>query len=93
MTIFTDHIGNTTKTICTTKGKLWAILLNTANASAQTITLYDNSAASGTVLAVFSICYWTSPTLIEFPKDFPLTFEIGLTVVATNCYVNVFAST
>ena len=70
----------TTKTLHTGSGKILAIIATNTSSTPASLTLYDNTAASGTVLAVFSISYLT-PLIIILPQNTPITFTTGLTAV------------
>lgn len=69
-----------TTTIKTGAGILGAILVNKA-VSASTITIYDNTAASGTVLAM--ITHPVSLFASQYYLPFLCKFSTGLTVVTT----------
>jgi len=72
-------------------GKLVALLLSTSAANAL-LTIYDNTAASGTVLLNVSINAYESPVYIRFPDDVPLTFTTGLYLsIPANTYAHVWA--
>ena len=68
--------GNTTKTCRTGGGMLYSVTINTRGAGLSTATLYDNTAGSGTVIAVIdmSVCVCTLTYLVRLTN--------GLTVVA-----------
>jgi hypothetical protein len=62
----------------TGRGKLVALLLTTASTGAVSIVIYDNTAASGTILMTIVLNPGESPTFLRFPDDIPLTFTTGL---------------
>lgn len=64
-----------TTTIKSGAGILHTVCVNTP-AATETITIYDNTAASGTVLAVATLFASTNPCF-----TYDLTFATGLTVV------------
>lgn len=64
---------NTTTTIKTGRGKLHTITLGETAAGA--ITVYDNTAGSGTVIAVLKA------SIAEQTFTFDLCFDVGLTIV------------
>lgn len=66
---------NTTTTIRTGSGVLHAISINTKGATANTATVYDNSAGSGTVIAVIDT---TAQVQTLF---YDIAFNTGLTIV------------
>lgn len=86
------YAGQETKIIHSGDGALLAIIISHAEATTQTVTLYDGINVSSTVLATFQVAPDRSPAYVEFPDDFPLRFTDGLTVEAGNCYVNVLAT-
>jgi hypothetical protein len=81
---------NTTKTIHSKAGKLRAIIL-TADAQPGTVTFYDNTGGSGTVLLVLDVYSTTPiPRIIDFNLLTPLVFVTGLTIVTSansRCFV------
>lgn len=66
---------NATTTVKTGQGMLHSITINTKGASANVATVYDNTAGSGTVLAVIDT---TSGVQTLF---YDVVFQTGLTVV------------
>ncbi|MCZ7568971.1 MAG: hypothetical protein M5U01_10345 [Ardenticatenaceae bacterium] len=79
-------------TIHTGRGALLALLASHGQAAAQTLTLYDSGAASGTILARVTVAPEASPAVILFPDGFPLRFATGLAVDPGGCDVSVIAS-
>ena len=67
---------NTTTVVKSGAGRLYGISVNTT--AAGTITVYDNTAASGTKLAVLKSSV-AEGMYLQFPEGF--TFQTGLTVV------------
>ena len=67
-------------TIAPSPGKLWGFIVSSTNATGATIILYDNTAASGTVLMQIIITANNSPYAVNFPDYRPLKFSTGLTV-------------
>lgn len=65
-------------------GTLRAVIINTGRAT-STMTLYDNTAASGTIIAVIN-------TATQLSFDYDLDFYIGLTVVTSGIYGNATVS-
>ena len=63
----------TTTTVATGRGMLHAI--NITETAAGAITVYDNTAASGTILAVFKASIAENSFVLD------LTFSTGLTIV------------
>lgn len=80
---------NTTKTLHSKAGKIHAILITGDNSG--TVTLYDNTGGSGTILLVLDfVIYYSNPTLIQFDRIMPLLFTTGLTVVTSanvRCFI------
>ncbi len=70
------HItSNTTTTPKTSSGLLHAISINTKGASANVATVYDNTAGSGTVIAVIDTTAQVSTLFYD------VVFNTGLTIV------------
>ncbi|MEA3438860.1 MAG: hypothetical protein U9R58_01100 [Chloroflexota bacterium] len=82
----TSHITSNTN-IHTGAGSVISLIISHSEAAAQTITLYDNTIASGTVLAAFKVAPEASPKQITFPVPYYLRFSTGLTVEPGNCTV------
>jgi hypothetical protein len=74
----TTYAADSGALIHTGPGKLVALLLTTADTSAVSIVIYDNTAASGTVLMTIVLHPEQSPTFLRFPDDIPTTFATGL---------------
>src|SRR3569623_440263 len=72
---YTNLAANATTTIRTGPGILHAININTKGASANVITVYDNTAASGTKIATID------STVTYGSLLFDLTFSTGLTII------------
>jgi hypothetical protein len=79
---------NTTKTLHSKAGKIHSILLT--GSGTGTLTLYDNTSATGTVLFIFD--YTAGPLRFEFDRQMPLAFATGLTAV-TSANVRAFIIT
>jgi hypothetical protein len=77
---------NTTKTVHSKAGKLRLVIV-TADAQPGTITFYDNTGGSGTILLVLDVVSTTPiPQVIDFNLLTPLVFTTGLTIVTSaNC--------
>lgn len=65
---------NQTLVIKQVPGVLGHVVINTKGASANVLTLYDNTAASGTVIAVID-------TTDSTPREYNLSLQKGLTAV------------
>ena len=79
--MFTNIISNTTTTPKKGAGYFKRLMINTLIASA-TITIYDNTAASGTKIATItlpSVITGDAPTFL----DFDVGFATGLTIVTS----------
>lgn len=70
--------ANGTTTLKSAAGWLHSIAINTKGATGNTLTVYDNTAASGTKLATIDTTSQIQSLL------FDLTFNTGLTVVLAN---------
>ena len=78
--------------ILTGKGLLHGLHISHAEVTAQKVTLYDNTAASGTVIITLQIAPEQSPTFIMFPRRYSIPFTTGLSAIYTNCELNVWAT-
>ena len=80
--LFRNIAGAATTVVSPKAGRLHGIVINQAIATGV-ITIYDNTAASGTIIATI-----TNPaTLLETSADFDyfsLQFSIGLTIVTSS---------
>jgi hypothetical protein len=74
-------------TVHTGAGLLLALLISHSQATVQTVTLYDNTAASGTVLLAVDVEPTRSPIYLRFPRNLAPAFSTGLHVVPGNCKV------
>jgi len=77
-------------TVHTDAGILLGLLISHAEAAAQTVTLYDNTAASGTVLLAVTVAPEASPVHLVFPRDLAPAFTTGLHVVPGACKVAIW---
>jgi hypothetical protein len=79
---FLDSAASTT--LHTGAGKIRAIMITCSSTTPASLTLYDNTAASGNVLLIASVSTY-SPFILVLPKNYPLIFDTGLHgVCATN---------
>lgn len=77
-----QHISTgTTTTVKSTSGVLHTLAINTCVASA-TVTIYDNTAASGTIIGVLT-CPSTITGITPETTLFDLRFATGLTIVTS----------
>jgi hypothetical protein len=74
-------------------GKLLAVLLSHAEASPQTVTFYDDTAApsAGNELLVVHVAPEQCPCYLAFPRDLPLQFSTGLALDPGTCDVHLWA--
>lgn len=77
-------------TVHTGAGILLGLLISHAQSTTQTVTLYDNTSASGTVLLAVDVAPEASPAHLVFPRDNAPDFATGLHVVPGNCKVAVW---
>ena len=68
--------ANGTTTILAEPGKLGKVVINKVGATANTLTLYDNTAASGTVIATIDTTIAAAPT-----REYHCRCAVGLTAV------------
>lgn len=74
--------NTSSKVLHTGPGKIRAIIATPSTANAETLTLYDNTAASGNILIKIN-CSYRLPTIIILPQNFPMVFSTGLTAVTS----------
>lgn len=72
--------GQATTTVKSGAGTLYAILLNSAATATNTTTIYDNTAASGTVIGRPAATTATVPTTLNYGAT-GLAFATGLTII------------
>lgn len=72
---YTHLNANGTTSIKSGPGTLAALSINTKGGSSNTITIYDNTTGSGTIIAVID----STSSLYTFP--FYVNFSTGLTIV------------
>lgn len=77
--------------IHTGSGVLRGFLISHSEASADTVTFYDNTAASGDVLLIVKVAPERSPLYIRFPRDDAVAFSTGLSVDVGNCDICVWS--
>ena len=77
--------SNTSKQLHSGAGKIRAIIVTGSSTTPASLTLYDNTAASGNILLVISASAYDS-VVVVLPQNYPLIFNTGLYgVTATNC--------
>lgn len=69
--------GQATTTVKSGAGNLHSLVLNSAATATNTTTIYDNTAASGTVIAIPAVTTATIPVSLIFD----IAFATGLTVI------------
>jgi hypothetical protein len=82
----TTNVTSNTK-VHTGEGSVISLIINHSEATAQTVTLYDNIIGSGTILSSFKVAPEASPAQIVFPSPYLLRFSTGLYIVPGNCSV------
>ncbi len=83
------RVSGSAVTLHTGKGWLLAVLVSHGQAAAQTVTFYDNTAASGAVILTLTLPANPAPCYVEFLA--PIAFSQGLTVAPAGADVNVWA--
>ncbi len=73
--------GQATTVVKSGAGTLYAIILNSAATATNTTTIYDNTAASGTVIGRPAVTTATVPTTLNYGSDVGLAFGTGLTII------------
>lgn len=86
------YIAASTPTLIHTgAGWLSGWVASHAQATAQTVTIYDNTAAAGTPVAVVHVAPEASPAALMLTPGQAIAFGIGLYVVPGGCDVGVWA--
>jgi hypothetical protein len=83
--------GMAASTVHSAAGRLLAILVSHAQATVQTVTIYDNTAASGTVIMKLSVDPARCPYYVQFPRNAGIPFGTGLHVVNGWCDMNIWS--
>jgi hypothetical protein len=83
--------GGSTATLHSAAGRLLAFLIAHTQTSIQTVTFYDNTAASGTKILVVDVSRNETPAYIVFERDAGIAFSTGLHVDQGNCNVAVWS--
>ena len=78
-------------TVHSAAGRLLAILVSHAQAAVQTVTIYDNTAASGTVIMKLNVDPGQCPYYVEFPRNAGIAFSTGMHVVNGWCDINLWS--
>ena len=78
-------------TLHTTAGRLLGIFISHAQGTVQTVTFYDNTAASGTVIMKLNIDPTRVPYFVMFDRDAGIPFSTGLHIVNNWCNMNVWS--
>ena len=82
--------GGSSATLHSAAGRLLAFLISHAQTSIQTVTFYDNTAASGTVILTVDVSHNETPRYLAFPRNAGIEFTTGLHVAQGNCDVAVW---
>ena len=78
-------------TVHSAAGRLLGIFISHAQAGVQTVTFYDNTAASGTVIMKLNVDPTRCPYYVQFPRNAGIAFNTGLHVVNGWCNMNVWS--
>ncbi len=81
----------TTANVVTGAGYVRGLMVSHNQVTAQTVTLYDNTAASGTILMQFYLAPECCPFFVLWPISEAPHFTTGLSYVATNCEISLWA--
>ena len=84
------RVSGLVSTVHTGNGRLLGYMISHNEVGNQDVTFYDNTTATGTVLAKVIVAPDQSPFFVRF--DEPQTFTTALTVHPGNCEVAVWAS-
>ena len=90
----TQQVNTTSSLLVSGRGILQGLIACVSAASSQaTLTLYDNTSASGTVLFQIELYSSAEPFMIFFPDRFAPRFETGLYLsLDSNLVVNIWFS-
>ena len=83
--------GGSSATVHSAAGRLLAFLVSHAQGTVQTVTFYDNTAASGIVILAVNVDPTESPAFIAFDRNAGIEFSTGLHVAQGNCDVAVWS--
>jgi len=83
------RVSGAAATVHEGSGWLLALLVNHGQGTAQTVTLYDNTADAGPVLLTLTLPANAQPVYLEFLH--PIPFSTGLRVAPASADVNVWA--
>jgi hypothetical protein len=72
-------------------GLLLGFLVSHAQATAQTLTFYDNTLAAGAILLVVHLAPEQSPAHVRLGRENAVKFSVGLSYDAPNCELAVWA--
>ena len=79
-TTYNQYCPASTGTLLRTgAGEVHALIFTCANTTAESVTIYNNTAGSGNILIKFNL-EQRSPIVIFFPPHMPLQFTTGLYV-------------
>ncbi len=81
-----SHIATATTTVVkAAPGAFFGLMVNGTPAASETVTVYDNTAASGAVVAIISLATTTvAPGFIPFgPHGVGVSLKTGLTIVTS----------
>jgi hypothetical protein len=89
----TNYFGKryTAAPFITGAGLLHGFLVSTNQMAVQTFTIYDNTAAAGTVLLQHHLYPTRSPLLVLFPRRDSIPFTTGLSV-SGNVEISIWAT-
>ena len=77
--------------LITGSGLLLALLISHRETTTQVVTLYDNTAASGTIIAAINVAPEATPFFLRLHRNEAWAFTTGLSADYPNCELNVWA--
>lgn len=84
--------GSAGLTLHSVPGRLLGVLVSNAQATVETVTFYDDTAATpGTEILILSLPAGQAPIYIQFPRDQAIPFSTGLHVTTSSCAANVWS--
>jgi hypothetical protein len=86
-------LGNSASTtLHSAAGRLLAVLVSNAQATVQTVTFYDATAATpGTEILILDLPTGQAPYYFQFPRDQAISFSTGLHVTTGTCTANIWS--
>ena len=82
---------STATTLHSVPGWIRTIIVNGDSTTVGQVTIYDNTAASGTVIMKLNVDPAQCPYYVEFPRNAGIAFSTGMHVVNGWCDMNLWS--